>query len=106
MIATIISIHKSTVSHELQRNPDLRGYRLKQAHVKAMQRRHKKPRTYIPKTTCVMVDSLIKQDWSLEQISDRLYEEQGISTSHEWIYLYIYKDKRQGGFDQIKYQTL
>jgi IS30 family transposase len=41
-----------------------------------------------------MVDALIKQDWSPEQISGRLYEEQGISISHEWIYLNIYKDKR------------
>ena len=39
-IATILSIHKSTVSRELRRNQGLRGYRPKQAHVKAMQRRH------------------------------------------------------------------
>ena len=44
-----------------------------------------------------MVNALIKQDWSPEQISGRLYDEQEISISHEWIYLHIYKDKRQGG---------
>ena len=30
MIATILSIHQSTFSRELQRNRDLRGYRPKQ----------------------------------------------------------------------------
>ena len=43
------------------------------------------------------MDSLIRQDWSPEQISGRLSIEQGIAISHEWIYLYIYQDKRQGG---------
>ncbi len=43
------------------------------------------------------MDALIAQDWSPEQISSRLYNEQEISTSHEWIYNHIYKDKRQGG---------
>ena len=96
-IATILSIHKSTVSRELRRNQGLRGYRPKQAHVKAMQRRYEKPKTHIPLTTWVMVNALIKQDLSPEQISSRLYDEQEISISHEWIYLHIYKDKRQGG---------
>jgi transposase, IS30 family len=44
------------------------------------------------------VDALIAQDWSPEQISSRLYDEQEISISHEWIYNHTYKDKRQGGY--------
>ena len=44
-----------------------------------------------------MVNALIKQDWSPEQISIRLLMEQDISISHEWIYLHIYQDKHQGG---------
>jgi IS30 family transposase len=47
-IATILSAHKSTVSRELLRNQGLRGYRPKQAHEKAMQRRYEKPKTHIP----------------------------------------------------------
>ena len=39
----------------------------------------------------------IKQDWSPEQISGRLFKEQGIPISHESIYLHIYQDKYQGG---------
>jgi IS30 family transposase len=69
MIATILSIHKSTLSRELQRHQGLQGYRPKQAHVTAMQRRNEKPKTHIPLTTWAMVNALIKQDWSPEQIS-------------------------------------
>jgi transposase, IS30 family len=31
------------------------------------------------------------------QLSGRLFMEQSISISHEWIYLHIYRDKHQGG---------
>ena len=55
-----------------------------------MQRRHEKLKTHIPLTTWVVVNTLIEQGWSPEQISGRLYEEQGVSISHEWIYLHIY----------------
>jgi IS30 family transposase len=90
MIANILTVHKSTISRELRRNRGLRGYRPKQAHAKAMQRRQEKLKTHIPLTTWVVVNTLIEQDWSPEQISGRLYEEQGVSISHEWIYLHIY----------------
>ena len=53
MIATILSTDKSMISRELSRNLGLRGYRPKQAQVKAMQRRHGKPKTHIPLTTWV-----------------------------------------------------
>ena len=97
MIANVLTVHKSTISRELRRNRGLRGYRPKQAHEKAMQRRHEKLKTHIPLTTWAVVNALIKQDWSPEQISIRLLMEQDISISHEWIYLHIYQDKRQGG---------
>jgi IS30 family transposase len=48
-------------------------------------------------STWAMVNSLIKHDWSSEQISGRLFKEQDISISHESIYLHIYQDKYQGG---------
>ena len=90
MIANILTVQKSTISREWRRNRGLRGYRPKQAHAKAMQRRHEKLKTHIPRTIWVVVNTLIEQDWSPEQISGRLYEEQGVSISHEWIYLHIY----------------
>ena len=97
LIANALAVHKSTISRELRRNRGLRGYRPKQADEKAMLRRHETPKTRIPLTTWALVDDRIKQDWSPEQISGRLFMEQGISISHEWIYLHIYQDKRQGG---------
>ena len=48
MIANILTVYKSTISRELRRNRGLRGYRPKQAHAKAMQRRHEKLKTHIP----------------------------------------------------------
>lgn len=97
MIAEVLSVNKSTISRELKRNRGLRGYRPKQAQEKAMRRRYEKPKTRIPLTTWVLVNDRIKQNWSPEQISGRLFMEQGISISHEWIYLHIYQDKHQGG---------
>lgn len=97
MIANALTVHKSTINRELKRNRGLRGYRPKQAQEKAILRRHEKPKTRIPLTTWIWVDDRIKQDWSPEQISGRLFMEQGISVSHESIYLHIYQDKYQGG---------
>ena len=44
-IAQVIGVHKSTVSRELQRNTGGRGYRPKQAHELALQRRDEKVRS-------------------------------------------------------------
>ena len=94
-VAVETGVHPSTISREVRRNRGRRGYRPKQAHQKALARRINKSR--IDSSTWALVDSLIKKDWSPEQISGRLFIEQGISISHEWIYLHIYRDKQQGG---------
>ena len=39
---------------------------------------------------------LIREEWSPEQVASRLVIEQGISISDEWIYQYIFADKRSG----------
>ena len=46
MIATVFSTHNYTVRRGLQRKRGLRGYHPKQAQVKAMQRRQKKPQGF------------------------------------------------------------
>ena len=61
-----------------------------QAHQKAMMHRCCKSKNRIVSATWDLVDDLIKQDWSPEQISGRLFTEQDISISHERIYLPIY----------------
>jgi len=96
-IAKETGTHPSTISREVRRNQGQRGYRPKQAHEKAMMRRYENPKTRIPLTTWALVDDRIKENWSPEQISGRLFMEQGISISHESIYLHIYQDKHQGG---------
>ena len=95
-IAEVIGVHKSSVSRELQRNRGQRGYRPQQAQELAVARRQKA----MPRITAEVwniVESLLKQDWSPEQISGRLKKEQGIRISHEWIYQHILVNKRAGG---------
>jgi IS30 family transposase len=95
-IAKVIGVHKSTISRELQHNRGLRGYRPKQAHRLAVSRRDKsKPR--IGASTWTLIEALIRQDLSPEQISDRLKKKHRILVSHERIYQYILADKRAGG---------
>jgi IS30 family transposase len=95
-IAEVIEVHKSTISRELHRNRGLKGYRPKQAHQFAMNRRHRaQPR--IDGSTWALVESMIRKDLSPEQVSDRLEKERGILISHERIYQYILADKRVGG---------
>ncbi|MDP1541316.1 MAG: IS30 family transposase [Anaerolineales bacterium] len=95
-IATVIGVHKSSVSRELKRNQGKRGYRPQQAHELALGRRLKAtPR--ITAKVWVVVEKLLRQDWSPEQISGRLKKEQGICISHEWIYQHILVDKQAGG---------
>jgi IS30 family transposase len=38
-----MNIHHSTISREIERNSDLRGYRPRQAHNSAIQRQENKP---------------------------------------------------------------
>ena len=88
---------KSTISRELRRNRGLKGYRPKQAHHLAIARHHAKASPRIDARVWEQVEALIRQEWSPEQIAGRLEREQGVAISHEWIYQYIYADKRAGG---------
>ena len=95
-IARILGRHKSSISRELRRNKGRRGYRPKQAHSLALNRRQSSVRKRISDNTWSFVESLIRLDWSPEQISLWL-KHKGIRVSHEWIYQYILKDKRKAG---------
>ena len=96
-IALMIGCHKSTISRELRRNRGQKGYRHYQAGELALDRRCEGYRSRIAWQTWQQVERLLRQDWSPEQISGRLKLEQQPSVSHEWIYLYVYADKRRGG---------
>jgi transposase, IS30 family len=64
-IAAEISVHPSTVSRELRRNRGLRGYRAKQAHRKAVERKPIIARKRILPDTWKLVESyLVERQWS------------------------------------------
>jgi IS30 family transposase len=95
-IARFIRVHKSTISRELRRNRGQKGYRPKQAHQFAWNRR-KKARYHIKASTWILIEALIRQEWSPEQVSGWLKDNYGLQISHEWIYQYILMDKHAGG---------
>jgi transposase, IS30 family len=96
-IAHQLGVDKSTISRELRRNRGRRGYRPKQAQEKALERRNKKVQPNISAETWQIVAAKLLQDWSPEQITGWLKKEQLPSISPEWIYQYVYADKRVGG---------
>ncbi len=96
-IAVAIGCHKSTISRELQRNCGPKEYYPKQANELALERQCDASRTLITPQTWQRVERFLRQDWSPEQITGRLKLEKQLSVSHEWIYQYIYKEKRRGG---------
>ena len=95
-IGKVLEVDKSTISRELRRNAGERGYRPKQAHEKARERRVKAPKRILMEVWKV-VEEKLNQDWSPEQISGWLKKHQEIEVSHEWIYHYILADKQAGG---------
>jgi IS30 family transposase len=96
-IATMIGCHKSTISRELRRNRSQKGYRHHQADELAYDRQCDAYRSRITWQTWQLVERLLRQDWSPEQIAGRFKLEKQPRVSHEWIYLYVYADKRHGG---------
>ena len=96
-IAEIIGRNPGTISRELRRNRGLKGYRPQQAHNLALQRRYDKAQPRIGNQVWQLVEALIREEWSPEQVVGRVAMEQGVSISHEWIYQYIYADKHSSG---------
>lgn len=96
-IANHIRVHKSTISREIGRNRGKRGYRYKQAHRLAIGRRKGKVKPRIDGSSWAFIETLIRNDWSPEQIHGWLKENMKITVSHEWIYQYIFRDKQKGG---------
>jgi len=96
-IAAIVGVDKSTISREVRRNRGLRGYRPQQAHQFALHRRQVKAQPRISPEHWRLIERLLREDWSPEQISLWLAEEGHLAVSHEWIYQHILQDKAQGG---------
>jgi len=96
-IAIVLGVDKSTISREVRRNRGKRGYRPKQAHCFALKRRRDAVQKRIPAESWAWIEDQLRQEWSPEQISGWMKKNTHIAVSHEWIYQYIYKDKRSGG---------
>ncbi len=96
-IADIVGVHKSTVSRELSRNLGLRGYRPKQAHQLATNRRQGKTDSRYSLEDWRLIEHLLQEEWSPEQISLWLKAAGRLTISHEWIYQHVIQDKQCGG---------
>ena len=80
-ISRVLGRHKSTIYRELKRNLGKRGYRAVQAHQFAVERHMSRDRRRISLEDWQLIESLIRRDWSPEQISLWLkkYKNQGQS---------------------------
>ena len=95
-IAEHLGVHKSTISRELRRNLGKRGYRPKQAQGLGDARRNCS-QNRISQQTWIRVELLLREDWSPQQISRWLAQNEGLVVSHESIYKHVKNDKMGGG---------
>lgn len=91
-----IGVSKSTVSRELRRNTSDAGYEPQKAQQVCSKRRQSAAKRTIGQQTVDYVEFALAWKWSPEQIS-AVGSITGLTVSHEWIYQYIYADKRNGG---------
>lgn len=96
-IAEELGRHPSTIGRELNRNTGLRGYRPQQAQRLAEERKQHHRHVQISEFTWENVNTLLKLEWSPEQISEWLTRSGLQSVSSEWIYQYILENKKAGG---------
>ena len=96
-IAERVGVHRSTIYREVHRNSGLKGYRFKQAHRKALERklqpRFKKLDVFVVR----YIIGKILDDYSPEQIAGVIFKDIGISVSPETIYKLVISDKHAGG---------
>ncbi len=98
-IVKLISVNKSVISREIDRNRDGRSneYKAKLAQKKYEERLCSKPKHIkITSEICSEIKSLLELNFSPEQVAGVL-KISGITVSHEWIYQFIWKDKKQKG---------
>jgi len=95
-VAKVLNVHRSTISRELRRNKGQRGYRPAQAQSIAKKRQYKH-RSKITQADWAIVETKLREDLSPEQASNWVKEHNNIEISIEWIYQYIWHDKRCKG---------
>lgn len=99
-IAFVLGRSTSTLSREVRRNAkEYDGaYRAEPAHSYAVARRGRCRRgSQFEAQQIQLVEELVREKWSPEQIAVRLRDEGVLSISHETIYRRIRRDRRAGG---------
>ena len=99
-IARILGRHRSTLWREVRRNraPYDSGYRSARAHERAVARRKRSRRNQqFSPTQMGRVETLLRQQWSPEQVAGHLRRNGEFSISHETIYRHVWQDRRRGG---------
>ncbi len=100
-IAAIVGVNKSTISREICRNGPNRGCvrrRTAGAHKQALARRVGKSGARISRQDWPLIEWLLHEKWSPQQISLWLGKAGWLAVSHEWIHRHIRHDKHHGGF--------
>ncbi len=100
VIARVLGRHRSTIGREVRRNGTPRDgcYRPQLAEWYARGRRWRSRRNRrFSATDWARVQTLVREDWSPEQVAGRLRRHRELAISHETIYRYIWADKRAGG---------
>ena len=97
-IAERLGRSASTINREIRRNGGAKGYDASNAQRASDQRRRsaKKYHKRLP-TLVEWVESLIRQDWSPEQVAGFARKLGRPLVSHEWIYRHIERDKARDG---------
>ena len=97
-IGLAVGTSQSSISRELSRNQGERGYRHRQAQIKASERRKAAVMVIKMKPQLLqLINEKLSLYWSPEQISGWLLEEQDQCISHESIYRYVWANKKTGG---------
>ena len=92
--------HRSTVARELARNatPHDGWYRAGRAHARAVARRRRSRRnSQFGKEEWGEVETLLRKEWSPEQVSGYLQRSGELEISHETIYRHVWRDREGGG---------
>jgi IS30 family transposase len=99
-IARILGRHRSSILRELRRNRARSDgtYRppLADWYARGRRSRARRNRRFTP-AEWARIQSLLREDWSPEQIAGRLRRDRTLRISHETIYRYVWADKRAGG---------
>lgn len=98
-IARSLGRSRSTIHRERRRNVCRDGkYRRQKATWKAAARRkHASRRSHYTPKQWAVIDSLIHEKWSPEQIAKTVKASHGITISHQSIYRHIHANRRLGG---------